>query len=655
MLEFPSWALTTLYLVGGVLGVLILAFLTGTIVYIRNDAVGIVEKLWALGGSVEEGFLALAGEAGFRPETLRGGFHFFMPLQYRVHRANLVTVPQGSLAYIFARGGQALPNAQALARWPAGVGVENARAFVSQGGQRGPQRRILREGVYAINTAQFIVFTESATHAVVLGDASDARAVETMREMIEERNGFRPLIIRDHEDAVGVVTVHDGPALDHGEIIAPTVGTHAADGATFHNSFQDPETFLAAGGRRGRQEQVLVEGTYYINRLFATIEVRPKTQVEIGNVGVVVSFTGPRGTDVSGTDHKHGELVQQGQRGVWQTALHPGKYAINPYAVKVSTVPTTNFVLRWIEGRSEAHGFDDNLAEIKLITKDAFEPVLPLSIVVHIGYDDAPWVVQQFADIKKLVEQTLDPMVSAWFKDAAQSRTLIELVNQRAEVQREALAAMTGRFAKYRLNVKEVMIGTPRAAKGDTHIDTIFEQLRARQVAREKVETYESQQVAAAKELELRAAEARAAAQGDLTKSSVSIEVAQNHGRAELARKTQEAEATKVMAEATAMRTRTEGRAEADRVAAIGDANAQAAKAQVDAFGGAEMALSKEVAAMLSGAITQAKVPLVPTVAMGGGEAGHGTLVDALISLLMAQGGLDQLVKQRGKQPETAA
>ncbi|WP_252181160.1 hypothetical protein [Azospirillum sp. B4] len=118
MLEFPSWVLTPLYVVGGVLGVFILAFATGAIVYIRNDAVGIVEKLWAVGGSVEEGFLALAGEAGFRPETLRGGFHFFMPLQYRVHRANLVTVPQGSLAYLFARGGQALPNSQALARCP---------------------------------------------------------------------------------------------------------------------------------------------------------------------------------------------------------------------------------------------------------------------------------------------------------------------------------------------------------------------------------------------------------------------------------------------------------------------------------------------------------------------------------------------------------
>ena len=71
---------------------------------------------------------------------------------------------------------------------------------------------------------------------------------------------------------------------------------------TYHNNFQDPERFLQAGGRRGRQLQVLAEGTYYINRLFATVETIPKTVVEVGNVGVVVSYAGGVGTDLSGAD-----------------------------------------------------------------------------------------------------------------------------------------------------------------------------------------------------------------------------------------------------------------------------------------------------------------------------------------------------------------
>ena len=79
--------------------------------------------------------------------------------------------------------------------------------------------------------------------------------------------------------------------------------------ALYHNNFQDPEKFLQAGGLRGRQLQTLVEGTYYINRLFATVEMIPKTVIEVGNVGVVVSYTGEIGVDLTGDQYKHGELV----------------------------------------------------------------------------------------------------------------------------------------------------------------------------------------------------------------------------------------------------------------------------------------------------------------------------------------------------------
>ena len=625
---------------------LLLAWSSGVLVYIRNDEVGIVEKLWSLGGSVRDGFLTLDGRAGYRPEILRGGMHFLMPFQYRVHKQRLVTVPQGTIGYVFARGGAPLQPGQTLATGGDEISFEDARGFLLGGGQRGPQRRILREGVYAINTVQFVVFTDEGDHAVTLGDAT---VVAEMRDILEQREGFTAVVIRGQDDSIGVVTVHDGPALDHDDIIAPTIGTDPAKPERFHNSFQDPERFLAAGGRRGRQEQVLVEGTYYINRLFATVELLPKTVIELGKVGVVISYTGPLGADLSGSDYKHGELVARGTRGVWQAPLPPGKYALNPYALKVALVPTTNFVLRWVEGRVEEHGFDSNLSEIRLITKDAFEPILPLSIVLHIGYADASWVVQQFADIKRLVEQTLDPMVSAYFKDAAQSKTLIELVNQRAELQREAVEQMRERFQKYRLNVMEVMIGTPRAAPTDKHIDTVFEQLRARQVAQERIATYDSQRAAAEKERELREAEATANAQAQLTQSAIQISVAENQGAAELKRKQQEAAATKITAEATAMRTRTEGAAEADRIAAVGEAGARATKAQVEAFGGPNYQLAKEIAVALEAAIRDAKVPLVPNVVLSGN--GSGGPLDALLGLVLKNGGLNSLVPPEKERP----
>ena len=214
---------------------------------------------------------------------------------------------------------------------------------------------------------------------------------------------------------------------------------------------------------RGRQLQVLVEGTYYINRLFATVEMIHKTIIEVGNVGVVVSYTGETGADLSGAEYRHGELVSKGNRGVWSEPLLPGKYAFNTYAGKVSTVPTTNFILKWIRNEVGAHHFDENLTEVSLITKDAFEPSLPLSVVVHIDYQKAPLVIQRFGDIKRLVEQTLDPMVSAYFKNIGQTRTLIQLV---AGSQRHPATGQPGNEGK----VRPLQPGAGRSADRHTFL-----------------------------------------------------------------------------------------------------------------------------------------------------------------------------------------
>ena len=402
------------FVLGGALAFFALGLIFTWIRFIPNSRVGIVEKLVSGKGSVKSGLIALDGEAGFQPYVLRGGWHFLTPFQYRVHRMSLVTITQGKIGYVFARDGKDLPATQALASNVGANDFQDVAAFIRAGGQKGPQRQILREGTYAINLVQFVVLTSDQIFYLPL-DRSEAATFDKMAKVIAERDGFGPKVIKGTDDEVGIVTVHDGPSLQPGEIIAPMVGNDAQNKGTYHNNFQDADKFLAAGGQRGRQLQVLVEGTYYINRLFATIEMIPKTVVEVGTVGVVVSYTGEIGLDISGAEYRHGELVENNRRGVWKDPLLPGKYAFNTFAGKVLHVPTTNFILKWVRNEAGAHGFDENLAEVSLITKDAFEPSLPLSVVVHIDYRKAPLVIQRFGDIKRLVEQTLDPMVSAYF------------------------------------------------------------------------------------------------------------------------------------------------------------------------------------------------------------------------------------------------
>ena len=265
-----EWLLTAF------LGLLLVAagpFLLG-VRYIPHNRVGIVEKLWSSLGPVEPGCLiALDGEAGYQADVLRGGVHFlYFPWQYRIHKVPLTDIPQGKIGYVFARDGEPLPPQQTLGRVVPSDNFQDARAFLTgdrsrnvPSGQRGRQRAILREGVYAINLALFVVITEDRAYQLSL--SRDSVPFGQWHQQMVDVGGFNPVVVgtpaqlgqattneaNDFEpvdaeakpgDNIAIVTVHDGPSLEPGEIIAPAVAT---DGAAQHG-----------GARRGHRRRRLV-------------------------------------------------------------------------------------------------------------------------------------------------------------------------------------------------------------------------------------------------------------------------------------------------------------------------------------------------------------------------------------------------------------
>ena len=108
-----------------------------------------------------------------------------------------MTIPQGQIGYIFARDGDPLPPTQTLARFPDGADFGDVRSFLANGGQRGPQRRILREGTYAINLAQFVVITDGRVFGLPL-EKSDTALLDEMATLIAERHGFEPVVADRH-------------------------------------------------------------------------------------------------------------------------------------------------------------------------------------------------------------------------------------------------------------------------------------------------------------------------------------------------------------------------------------------------------------------------------------------------------------------------
>src|SRR6202162_5521661 len=162
--------------------------------------------------------------------------------------------------------------------------------------------------------------------------------------------------------------------------------------------------------------------------------------------------------------------------------------------------------------------------------------MLPRSMVVHIDYQRAPSVIQRFGDVKKLITQTLDPMLSAYFRDIAHQKTMLELLHQRDVIQAEAREELRRRFHDFDIECVDVLIGKPDTAEAGGKIETLLEQLRQRQLSIEQLETYERQRDAVEKLKMLNEAQAQATMQTQLTNARVQAQIAESQGEADLAR-----------------------------------------------------------------------------------------------------------------------
>ncbi|MDB6070592.1 MAG: Band 7 protein, partial [Verrucomicrobiales bacterium] len=352
-----------------------------------------------------------------------------------------------------------------------------------------------------------------------------------------------------------------------------------------------------------------------------------------------------------------------GSRGVWKQALAPGKYALNPYALKIELVPTVNFVLRWVSGQTETHRYDEQLASIPIITADAYEPLLPLSLVLHIDYEKAPRVVQRFGDVKRLISQTLDPILTAYFRDVAQSSSMLELLTHREDIQKRATAELGRRFLDYDINCVAVLIGRPesdpRTTQAEDPIERLFDQLRQRRLAEEQKETFGKQQEAAVQLKQLNEAQAQAERQTHLTQTKIEIEIAGNRGAAQLAEAENLARREVTIAEGQGRAAVLIGQGEASRIAQVGEAEARVSELKVEALGDPRLYAMNLMATQLS----QSKQPLVPErlVILGGDQAGgsggagggQASLFQTLMSVMATWQATQQVQaeKEPGKAP----
>ncbi|TGD59810.1 SPFH domain-containing protein [Flavobacterium humi] len=591
-------------------------------VIVPENRIGLVTKKFVLFGadrSLPDGrIIATKGEAGFQAQTLAPGLYWGMWIwQYSVDMSPFTIIPEGKIGLVLSKDGKEIPTGRILARKVFSDNFQDAKAFLDNGGQKGRQTAFITTGSYRINTFLFeIVIAEQ---------------------------------VKIFENMIGIVTALDGDPIPIGQIAGKYVEGH--------NNFQDCDEFLNQGGNRGLQPQVMLAGSYYINTWAIQIEQNPMTDVPIGYVGVVISYIGEDGLDVTGEHFKHGNIVSKGQRGVWMEPLGPGKYALNKYTTKLEAVPTTNLVLNWADARSESHNLDHNLSTITVRSQDGFPFNLDVSQIIHVPANEAPKVIARFGSMTNLVSQVLEPTIGNYFRNSAQESDVISFLSTRKERQESAKNHIKVVLDEYNVNAVDTLIGDIVPP------DSLMKTLTDRKIAEEEQKTYQTQKMAQEQRQGMEKETAIADMQKEIVKASQSVEIAQRtadatvkkaegdatslklnvnaeaeatkmranaEAEATKARAGAQAEATKLTASADAERISKTGLAEAEKIMAIGKSTAEAYQLQVSAMGGDNFTKYK-----ITEEIGKGNIKVIPDVLISGASGSEGGISGLLGMKLM--------------------
>ncbi len=593
------------------------------VVIVPEDRIGLVTKKFVLIGNqrLPEGrIVATKGEAGFQAQTLPPGVYFGKWIwQYEITFQPFTVIPTGKLGLVLAKDGTELETGLILGRKVACDGFQDAQAFLDNGGRKGRQTAFITPGSYRINTFLFEV------------EITDMTTIP--------------------DNVVGIVTTQEGKPLEEQQIAGRIIEGH--------NKFQDMDMFMENGGCKGLQEQVILAGTYFLNPWFAAVEMVKMTEIPIGHVGVVISYVGEEGQDLSGAEFKHGNIVSKGQKGVWAEPLGPGKYPINPYIMKVELVPTTNLVLNWASARSESHQLDKNLSTITVRSKDGFPFNLDVSQIIHIPTTEAPKVIARFGNMNNLVSQVLEPTIGNYFRNSAQDSDVIAFLGTRKERQSSAREHIGRVLDQYNVFGVDTLIGDIVPP------ESLMKTLTDRKLAEEQKITYETEKLAQETRQTLEKETAIAEMQKEIVKADQGVVIAERIADASVKKATGdansvrlqatadadrlkllasgEAEKTRLLAKANAEQVELLARAEAERISltgnaeaekilAIGRSNAESYKLSVEAMGGNNFTQLKVMEA-----IGTQQIKIMPDVLIGGGGDSANSGISGLLGLKLLE------------------
>lgn len=185
-----------------------------------------------------QAFLEAGGQKGPQIDILLPGTYRINTKLFEITLMNATTIPVREIGLVAARDGEPLPQTEYIAQSISGHrDFQDGAAFLSNGGQRGPQLDFLKPGTYYINPLLFDISRDEV------------------------------LVVERGEVAVIVSTIGKDPS-------------HVNDENSLQ-TYDGVERYVVNAGYRGIQRDVLGPGTYYLNKLAFTPHIIPTTNITI--------------------------------------------------------------------------------------------------------------------------------------------------------------------------------------------------------------------------------------------------------------------------------------------------------------------------------------------------------------------------------------
>ncbi|MCX5795923.1 MAG: SPFH domain-containing protein [Elusimicrobia bacterium] len=654
--------------------ILTLWFAYNSIVVVGGTQVAVLERRW-LGRSMPDGrVVAMADEVGIQARILGPGLHFLIPFLYRTEKHPMFVVGENEVGLIESIDGSPVPPGSIFARVVTGHNLfQDAPAFLTNGGEKGPQLQVLPPGFYRINPYLFRVdkvpavnISNSHIGVVVAADGQPIAPGRLLGRKVDGHNNFQdgqafiekggqkgPQIdillpgtyrvntklfkveVREATvvptKKVGLITARDGDPLPPTEYVGKIVPGH--------RDYQDAAGFLSNAGQRGPQLDFLRPGTYYINPLMFDASLDDVAVVQRGEVAVIVSNIGKDpATDGSAakTDAKSDEalkygmeryVVDAGYRGIQREVAGPGTYYLNKLAYTPHIIPTTNITIDWASGKTEGKEGPRAFDPLAIVSKDGFEMTVEVKVIIRVLPQQAPHMVARIGTIENLIEHVIHPLIDSSYRNQASATEAMKFMQDRHEQQQMAEQHVQEELRRYHVECVSVLICQIMLP------ERLMQTLTNKVVATQQKSMFDAQQEAESRRREMEKTKAQADLQPSLVKAEIDVQIATQQKAGLIIGAEGRGAATKLEQEGVAAGIEAVGRAEGEKIRAIGHATAEAYTKQALALGQAPLAMIEVMKQVSSG-----KVKITPDIVVSGAQGDGANMLSAFMASLMASG-----------------